>query len=187
MDERRRFALERFDSPHHCSHVAQLFSLGHIRTMSDSKPITKEEFEQMTRCLVGLPITRPWRGGGSALFLELGSLADTGASRGKPKGEATVMIEWSWRVESPRAIVFGSWCGVRKIDRGIQNLAGLNIEDISLVGRLPEIMIQLSGGRWIQSFMTADGQPVWTLFLLDGGLLYVERGCVFRGRRKQRV
>ena len=30
MGERIRFALERFDSPRHRSHVAQLFSLGHL-------------------------------------------------------------------------------------------------------------------------------------------------------------
>jgi hypothetical protein len=30
------FALERFDSPRHCSHVAQLFSLGGIERMTDA-------------------------------------------------------------------------------------------------------------------------------------------------------
>jgi hypothetical protein len=32
---RIRFALERFGSPRHRSHVAQLFSLGHILAMTD--------------------------------------------------------------------------------------------------------------------------------------------------------
>ncbi len=36
MVGRIRFALERFASPRHRSHVAQLFSLGHIRAMSDT-------------------------------------------------------------------------------------------------------------------------------------------------------
>ena len=35
MDERRSFASERFDSPHHSSHVAQLFALGVFATMKD--------------------------------------------------------------------------------------------------------------------------------------------------------
>ena len=38
MVGRIRFALERWDSPRRSSHVAQLFSLGHIERMEKTKP-----------------------------------------------------------------------------------------------------------------------------------------------------
>lgn len=143
--------------------------------MQNYKPVSLESFHKLTRPLVGLPLSATWRGYGSALFLELGLLTP---SAHKPKGEATVMIQWSWRVESPCAIIFGSWSSVRKMDRGILSLAGSAIEDISLVGRLPEISIRLSGKRWIQSCMTTDSQPEWVIFLHDRSCLRVNRGCV---------
>jgi hypothetical protein len=143
--------------------------------MQDYEPVSMESFHKLTQPLVGLPLSGTWRGYGSALFLELGLLTP---SAQKPKGEASVMIEWSWRVESPRAIAFGSWSGVRRIDRGIQSLAGSVIEDISLVGRLPEISIRLSDKRWIQSCMTTDGQPEWAIVLRERSWLCVKRGRV---------
>ena len=39
MVGRTRFALERWDSPRHSSHVAQLFSLGHTTLMDTPTPI----------------------------------------------------------------------------------------------------------------------------------------------------
>ncbi len=39
MVGRRRFALERFDSPRHRSHVAQLFSLGHFTLKTSAEKI----------------------------------------------------------------------------------------------------------------------------------------------------
>jgi hypothetical protein len=90
------------------------------------------------------------------------------------------MIEWSWRVESPAGIQFGSWSGKRKMEHGILGLIGHKIEGIALTGRLPEISIRLSGGKWVHSFMTAEGQPEWGLFLPDSSWLCVRRGRLFQ-------
>ena len=38
MVGRIRFALERFGLPRHCSHVAQLLSLGHIELLDLAEP-----------------------------------------------------------------------------------------------------------------------------------------------------
>jgi hypothetical protein len=90
------------------------------------------------------------------------------------------MIEWSWRVERRACIEVGSWSSERRIDAGIKRLTGSRISDVRISGRLPELALALTGDRWLHSFMTADGQPAWTLFLQDGSWLTVEEGRLVR-------
>ena len=92
------------------------------------------------------------------------------------------MIEWSWRIEGTRAIRFGSFSGNRKMTNGINSLKGSLIEDMGLAGRLPELSIRLSGRKWLHSFMTAEGQPEWTVFLQDNRRLTVVKGQLVRQR-----
>lgn len=122
-------------------------------------------------------VSHTWRGAGSAIFLELGKLRRDSTGH-QPRGEAHIMIEWSWRIESPRAILLGSWSQERKITNGVRSLREHRIASIALPTRLPEVSIALTGGRWVHSFMTADGQPEWTIFLHDGSWLCVERGHI---------
>ena len=140
-------------------------------------------FERLVFPTLGLSITHPWRGVGSAIFLELGPLKRVPRIRVPGhdlKGLATVMIEWGWRVERPRSIEVGSWSTDRKIDVGIRRLKRLKVESIKVEGRLPELTIGLSDGRWLRTFMISDSQPSWVLFLPDGSWLHVERGMVIR-------
>jgi hypothetical protein len=146
--------------------------------MSDSKPITKEEFEQTTRRLVGLPISRPWRGIGTAFYAEIGPLTQTYKRTGHTKADRGLDFSYCWRVEGQRSVLFGSFSGKQKIQHGIESLTGLTILDITVTGRLPELCVQLSDGRWIHSFATSEGQPDWTVFLPDGSWLTVTRGRV---------
>jgi len=88
------------------------------------------------------------------------------------------MIEWSWRVENETAISFGSFSENETIDDEVPRLVGASIIDVSLFGRLPEIVIALDNKKWIQSFATQGGQPEWSLFLNDGSWCYVENGRV---------
>jgi hypothetical protein len=127
-----------------------------------------------------MPITHAWRGHGTALFLEFGELRKSARER-HPKGDAGVMIEWSWRVERRRSIEVGSWSTDRRIDAGINRLIGPTVVAVNLVGRLPEITVALSDGRWVSSFMTAEGQPRWTIFLREGGWITVHEGRVVHG------
>ena len=137
------------------------------------KKIAREEFDELTRPLLGLSISRTWRGAGTAIFLELGELSEEiylrkdGTTRTSLRGQSGVMIEWSWRIERARSIELGSWSGNRKISNGLNRLRGLSIVDVQAEGRLPELSIQLSGQRWLHSWMTTESQPAWCLFLND--------------------
>jgi hypothetical protein len=128
-------------------------------------------------------VSRPWRGYGSALFLELGALREVRHHPDRPpslEGEGTVMIQWSWRVERPRSIAFGSWSTDRKMDHGIARLGGRDATGITVEGRLPELVVTLSGGLWVHAFSTVEGQPQWTVFLPDQSWITVSGGVLVR-------
>jgi len=153
--------------------------------------ITASQFGELTEPLLGLTISRPWRGHGSALFLELGGLhREAVAARTRRfsilRGQATIMMQWSWRIERVRSIEPGSWCTDRRLEHAINCLKGARITAMDVVGRLPELVLTLSGGRWIHSFMTAEGQPQWVVFLPDDSWLTVERGAVIHDTQNQR-
>lgn len=148
--------------------------------------LSREEFAALTRPLVGMPVSHTWRGAGSAIFLELGALTtETRISRKRGEytatsGEATFMLEWSWRVESPRAIQFGSWSTERRITHGVASLAGHTLVQLELAGRIPELVLTLDRSRWLHTFMTAEGQPAWYIRLQDTSWLSVRRGHIIR-------
>jgi hypothetical protein len=137
-----------------------------------------------------MKVSSVWRGHGSAVFLELGALrkrhfrrpGEESTRLRKDKGEATVMVEWSWRIERARSIAVGSWSTERRINSGIKALLGARVVGISLEGRLPELVISFTGARWLQSFMTAEGQPQWAVKLPDFTWLRVRKGRLARER-----
>ncbi|HEX2092971.1 MAG TPA: hypothetical protein VHG28_11235 [Longimicrobiaceae bacterium] len=140
--------------------------------------VTLDDLAALTRPLVGLPVTRAWRGHGSCIVLEIGPLTGTHPRTGNPCADASIMVEWSWRVESRRAVRFGSWSTDRKISGGLASLTGRTVLDVGVEGRLPELSVALDGGVWLRSFMIVEGQPAWTVFLPDGSWLCVERGVL---------
>ena len=126
-----------------------------------------EIFEKYRSALLSKPLSAVWRGHGSAIFLEFGRLspqAKRDGTAGNSQGELTVMIEWSWRIESADEIVCGSWSDEDGWEDAFQSLIGREVQDVSLYGRLPELSIALVGGLYVASFMTAEGQPEWTIF-----------------------
>lgn len=82
-----------------------------------------------------------------------------------------------------RSIAFGSCSSGRKIETGLCGLVGRSIEGIELVGRLHEVTLRLSGGCWVSSFATAEGQPEWGLLLGPRGTISVERGVLVHTKR----
>jgi hypothetical protein len=127
----------------------------------------RQGFDAFAAALVGLPLTHIWRGHGSAIVLEFGRLAIGGRRRGSPKhpsGEMSLMIEWSWRLEGRRSILCGSWSDGRQRERAFALLCGGAVASASLFGRLPEIEVTFTNGVRLVSFMTAGGDPMWTLF-----------------------
>lgn len=131
--------------------------------------------------LIGEKISHVLRGGGSAIFIELGNLRKRrklNGEPGEPKGDITVMIEWSWRIEGPKSILGGSWSSERGWSKIFEKIIGESVLDVQLFGVLPEICILLSDGSRVTSFMTANGQPQWTILTHDvsRGALGVKRG-----------
>jgi hypothetical protein len=124
-------------------------------------------FEKYRTALVAQSLSSVWRGYGSAIFLEFGKLSARvrrDGSVGKNSGgEYTVMIQWSWRIENENSIVCGSWSDDKNWASVFTSLVGRKVQDVSLYGRIPELSIELSGGMYVASFMTADGQPAWTI------------------------
>jgi hypothetical protein len=121
---------------------------------------------RLFRDLVSMPVTHVWRGGGSALFLEFGTLTPrvrSDGNTGNARGEVTLMIEWSWRIEAQKEILCGSWSDVNSWPAIFETLKGATVQAIDTFGALPEISVTLSNGLRVASFMTADGQPAWSL------------------------
>ncbi len=143
------------------------------------RTISTARFTALTSSLVGQRIGHSWRGYGSAIFLELGALRRLKGRR-HLRGEFTIMIEWSWRIEKPRSIMAGSWSSDRMITTSVGALKGRRLTSVTAEGRLPELNLRLSGGLWLHSFATAEGQPVWAIGLRDGSWLSVEGGRIVR-------
>lgn len=128
--------------------------------------VTSSEFEAFTSSLIGLPLNHIWKGYGSAIFLEFGSLRPRmrrDGSVGNPTGEWTLGIEWSWRIEGKRLIWCGSSSDADRWPRVFTSLLNAKVASISLAGRLPEIDMMLSNGLHVVSCMTAECDPQWGL------------------------
>jgi hypothetical protein len=118
--------------------------------------------------LIGLPLSHLWRGYGSAIFLEFGRLTPSKRTRPdetpqNPRGEFSLMIEWSWRIEGTTSILRGSWSDERLWEPTFDLLRNRAVTDLSVVGRLPEVVVALTEDHFVSSFMTAEGDPSWAL------------------------
>jgi hypothetical protein len=117
--------------------------------------------------LIGMPVSHVWRGYGCALFLEFGRLSPRtrrDGNEGNPDGEFGVMIQSSWRIESARTILCGSWSDEALWEPAFVGLIGRTVVDVNTFGRLPELTIALTEDLHVSSFMTAEGEPAWALF-----------------------
>ncbi|MFC3692843.1 hypothetical protein [Chenggangzhangella methanolivorans] len=124
------------------------------------------DFERFTAPLHGLSVSSVWRGAGTAIFLEFGEGPNLSADRSDERrtGAFTLMLEWSWRIEGETKILGGSFSDAPVIEEALYGCVGRRVESVALYGRLPEVRLALSGGRDVVSFMTAEGDPEWTLF-----------------------
>jgi hypothetical protein len=126
-----------------------------------------DTFNRIARDLVGMQVSHVWRGYGSAIFVEFGALtqgrARSDGSPSIPKGELTVSIEWSWRIEDATSIICGSWSEEELWTPAFDLIRSSHVTGLTSFGRLPEIDLALSEGRHLVSFMTAEGQPNWAV------------------------
>lgn len=146
------------------------------------------DFEEFTRPLIGMELTHIWRGYGSAMFFNFGELHHKTWKNGRisnnPRGQMSLDVTWSWRVEGRRRILWGSWSEDYRWERLFQKLIGARVAGVSLVGRLPEIDLELSCGVHVVSFMTATSDPEWALFdnsELQARWLHVRAGRLCEG------
>lgn len=120
------------------------------------KKISEMEALDFVLPYMGKTISRVWQGAGSSIFLEVGELTDH-------KGELTIMIEWSWRVEDENQIKFGSFSESDEFSDMLSTLSGLTVKSISFQARLPELVVQFIENIWLCSFSTVEGDPEWAL------------------------
>jgi hypothetical protein len=123
-------------------------------------------FEALAASLSGQPISYLWRGYGSAVFIEFGDLKPTtkrDGSPGHPKGQVSLGVEWSWRIEDDASIISGSWSEEELWEPSFDKLRDARVEGLTLFGGLPEIELLTSQGARFVSFSTTDGQPRWHL------------------------
>lgn len=159
-----------------CSERVESFA-GHpiaVRGLAVVTSISSEDFAEHVQALIGLPMSRAWRGAGTAIFLEIGPLS--GGAPGSPTGVGSLMLQWSWRVERPRSIWFGSFSSDRRISNQLPKLESLSVSTISVSGRLPEVELGLGGKVTLRSFSTVEGQPEWSLRLPSGRWLSSSQG-----------
>ncbi len=132
--------------------------------------ISLQQFHALTHPLIGLPISRAREGYYTTALLYLGELKERRFSRDKTvlEGEASFMLEWHWRVEKEKVIWFSSHSCETKREEGLASLEGKLVCGITVEGRLPELVIELSDDIWIKSFNLAEEQPQWTVFLKEG-------------------
>ncbi len=142
-----------------------------------NESLTIEQGNTVFRICKGLRITRAKRGAGVCLLLDLGRLSrETLAvpSRSKPlrtcHGQICFMIESDWRVERPRSIHFGSGFSDRRIDTLLNSLIGKRTASVEILGRLPELRMELDDGRAISTFTNWTNQPGWSVGIKDAEL-----------------
>jgi hypothetical protein len=132
----------------------------------NGKILSLDEANSLIQPLVGLPISLPWEGIGSTIFLELGVLSPLENSRQfHNKGEACIDIDGEWRVEDGDKVLFGSSNSRPEIKRYLEGLSGVLIGSLSIQGEVPELVVHFSNGQILKSFMMQTGDPQWTIRL----------------------
>jgi hypothetical protein len=131
--------------------------------------------------LQGLPISLPWKGAGSAIFLELGQIAPPTGRYRHGRGDACVAVEWDWRVEYGETVLYGSSDRGPKIAAGIAELQNKTMTDLVIEGVVPELTIVFSNGHVLRTMAMLEGDPQWWIRLHSGEALHARRGSLLVG------
>lgn len=138
--------------------------------------------QALVQPLVGLTVSLPWKGYGSAIFFELGELKPLKSQRQHHNvGEACISVEWDWRVESEATVLYGSSNSGPEIEEGILSLQGTTVQTLSVVGRVPELLVRFSNGHCLRSMVMVTGSPEWSIKLHDGRWVSARSGDVLIG------
>jgi hypothetical protein len=145
----------------------------------DCTPISATTFGRKTKWLLGKRVATASVQKTGSLLLELGAITRVPAHRSSAShmmGEAAILMEWTWRAQAERSILFGSDSPQREIGKGIADLTGREVRGISVTGDIPELLVSLSGGVRIQSFFAHHGNPHWVIMTHNDGWIWVSNG-----------
>lgn len=124
-------------------------------------PDSIEELQEAIQTLVGMPVSLPWQGCGSAICLELGDLSPPRTGLHMEHGESSIFVEWDWRVENGAVVSFGSSEARPRIKQGIDGLRGTTVVSVSVVGKVPELEVGFSSGELLRTMVMIAGRPQW--------------------------
>jgi hypothetical protein len=129
--------------------------------------VTTSDFLTRASALIGLPISRAWKGYGSTVFLELGELL---LSEAHPKGvsQACISIDWDWRTESESKIICGSSNSGPEIANHLAMFEGETVKELVLDGSPRELNLVISSGLRLRSMSMVTGSPQWAIRFSDG-------------------
>lgn len=143
---------------------------------------SNDNFDTLTRPLIGLQVSlarqASRQASGSVLMLELGLLTQGAGSCPYLRGDATLVLEWSWRFETESGVAFGSSSSAPFVAAQLAELRGQRVTGIRLEGRFPELVLELSGGLRARSLACIESDPGWWLWLPDRSSLRWEDGAV---------
>lgn len=138
-----------------------------------------EDIRFLLQSLVGLTVSLPRKGYGSAVFLELGQLTPVVFNRHQyENGEACIEIGWDWRVEEGASVLYGSSNSRPEIASGISSLQGTRIQSIDVIGDVPELAVRFSNGQCVRSMAMLTGEPMWSIKLPGGRWVRAEGGIL---------
>ena len=143
--------------------------------------LTLTEANSLVQALVGLSVSLPWNGYGSAIALELGNLEPPKSSGYHSRGDACIFIEWDWRVEEGSTIQYGSSNSRLDIKRGLEGLRESSIDKLSIHGEVPELCIEFSNAQRLMTAAMVTGDPEWSIKLPNKTWLSCERGVIYVG------
>lgn len=130
--------------------------------MDDSRSLTRAQALAALARLAGLVVTRVERTKDASVILELGDIVpDTDV------GLATLTLPPVWRVESQRAVSYGSVSTAKVLEGKLPALMGAVVAAVSAEDDLPELIIEFADGRRLRTFMAATGQPQWGIAYND--------------------
>lgn len=144
---------------------------------------SREEIQALLRPLVGLHVSRPSKGYGSAIFLDLGKLTpvESRHRQHREQGEVCIALEWDWRVEHGTRILFGSSNRGPGIEVGLELFRNTRIQSLEIVGQVPELVVHFSNDCHLRSMASVTGDPQWSVRLPDGTWIYFKKGRFLRG------
>ena len=143
--------------------------------------LTTPDANLILQQLVELPVSLPWKGYGSDIFLELGELSPVQHDQNQGEGQASISIRWDWRVESGSRILYGSSNSNPWIARGLEHLLGAEVKLLSVQGEVPELDIEFSNGHRLISSAMVMGGPAWSIRLLDSRWMTCADGVISIG------